>query len=241
MSKMRECGVIGRWAATACAAMLAAGSAAGELPADAIKKMASDEFAVRRLGYEQAKEWAQKNLKNAPEMLYKEWKRSPDPEVKTRCYTLMKETLLQRKYGRGRGFVGVRMEEVAIPGKKGAAALVGVRVMQVLPDTPGKKAGLVAGDVVTGVDAVDFSKRPGRRLPDHATNEFSRYIQSKHPGDTITLHIVRAGKKIQKKVTLMKRPAEADRFGDPLGRRAEARREARERYFNDWLKKMGGE
>lgn len=223
-----------------CGTLFMMVSAYAQLPKESLTRMGSDQFSERQKGYDEIKKWSVKNLKNSPETLYAAWKKSEDPEVKTRCYTLMKEVLLQRKFGRGRGFVGVRMDDAVLPGKPGEAAVLGVRIIQVLPDTPGQKAGLIAGDVVIGVDKVDFNKAPRARAQNGVTEVFSIYIQSKQPDDVITLHIMRAGKKIDIDVKLMLRPAAADNFGDPFGRRRENERNVAEKYFADWLKKMGG-
>jgi len=206
-------------------------------PKEALVKMASDKFAERELGYENLKKWSMANMKTSPEVLFSTWKKMVDPEVKTRCYSLMKEVLILRQFGRGRGFVGVRMDSVALPGKPGEAAVLGVRITQVIVDTPGAKAGLMAGDVVLAVDKLDFNQLPEGRLRLGTVEVLSSYIQSKHPGDTITLQIMRAGKKIEKKVTLMLRPPEVDR--DPFGRVPENDiHEKKEKYFEDWLFNM---
>lgn len=213
-------------------------------PDGALKKLSSDKYTVRENAYGEMYRWAVKNIEEAPETLHGAWRASEDPEVKTRCYTLMKEMVEQRKFGRGKGFVGIRMDEFMVPGREGAPARAGVRVSLVLVDTPAAKAGLKVGDVIVGVDEIDFNKnpqvrvaRPGVMLMGSVV-KFSDYIQSKQPDDVITLHLMRAGKVFDMKITLMKRPASAD--VDPFGgpRRNDAKEEA-DRFFKKWLKEKG--
>ena len=201
-------------------------AAAPVLPQGVIKKLSSDQYEVREKAYAGLHQWAVTNMKDSPEVLYQAWKTCEEPEAKTRCYSLMEEMVIQRKYGRGKGFVGIRMEEFLVPGKEGKAGRPGIRVSFVLPDTPAAKAGLKVGDVVLGVDDLDFSKMPkvgeariGIGLGMGTVLKFSEYIQSKQPDDVITLHLMRAGKVSDMKIKLMKRPASADEVQlDPFGR-----------------------
>ena len=89
---------------SASLAMVGAMTASAQVPEAALQKMASAEFSVREQGYEVAKKWSLANVKTAPELLYKAWLNQEDPEVKTRCYTLMKDAVIHREFGRGKGF-----------------------------------------------------------------------------------------------------------------------------------------
>ena len=216
-----------------------------KLPDAELAKLSSDKYDVREKAYGEMYRWAVKNIKEAPELLHGAWRASEDPEAKTRCYTLMKEMVQQRKFGRGKGFVGIRMDEFMVPGKQGALGRAGVRVSLVLADTPAAKAGLKVGDVIVGVDEIDFSKIPqvrdvrlGGVIGMGSVLKFSDYIQAKQPDDVITLHLIRAGKLMDMKITLMKRPPSAD---DPFGRgdgQNDDKIEA-DRFFKKWLKEKG--
>lgn len=216
-----------------------------QLPDGVLGKLSSEQYEVREKAYGELYRWAVKNIKDSPETLHSTWRASEDPEAKTRCYTLMKEMVLQRNFGRGKGFVGIRMDEFVVPGKQGAPGRAGVRVSLVLADTPAAKAGLKVGDVIVGVDEIDFSKVPqvrdarlGVAIGMGSVLKFSDYIQAKQPDDVINLHLMRAGKMVDMKITLMKRPASAD--VDPFGgtRRNDTKVEA-DRFFKKWLKEKG--
>ena len=222
-----------------CAPLLA------EPSQELLGKMNSDKFEVRDQAYKDLKKWAIENIKTSPEQLHKAWKESEQPEVKSRCYELMKGLVIQRRFGKGRGFIGIRMQETIVkdPGQK--ELLSGVHVTLVMPDTPGERAGLKMNDVIVGVDKLDFGvakhvHRPqagagfNLRIDSGTVNRFGDYIQSKQPDDTVTLRILRGAKKLEVKVKLMKRPESAD-VGvlGGVDRHAE-----KETFFKTWLKSM---
>ncbi|MDI6857434.1 MAG: PDZ domain-containing protein [Dehalococcoidia bacterium] len=82
----------------------------------------------------------------------------------------------------------------------------GVYVVQVDPGGPAAQAGLVGaeppgatvldippgGDVITGVDSQTIK----------TSDDLISYIDSKSPGDKVTLHVIRGGDKIDLDVTL---------------------------------------
>jgi C-terminal processing protease CtpA/Prc len=99
---------------------------------------------------------------------------------------------------RGRGFVGIglMLHPLFDPGGK---LLFGVKVTQVMPEFPGAKAGLKAGDLITGVDDLALDDQ-------EADQKFMDFIGKKGPGKTVTLKISRNGEGKEYKVTLARRP-----------------------------------
>jgi len=206
------------------------------MPDGAVEQLSSEKFEVRASAYAELKKWSKKNLKSSPEQLHKRWSASDDPEVKTRCYTLMKEMVVQRKFGKGKGFVGIMMDPMLIGGaQRQGNPQVGISIVQVLPKTPAKKARLQPGDVIVGIDEVDFRKLPENKKQTDVRSIFQEYVKSKHPDDVITLHLLRAGKAMDQEVTLMKRPVSADQGFFNRGESLE--RAESEAYFEKWLKK----
>ena len=241
--------------------VLLTGFVAAELPKDVLGKLGSDQFEVRQKAYAELKEWSVGNLKTSPSLLYKVWAKSKDPEVKSRCYVLMKEAAIVRHFGKGQGFVGIVMSAAVIAGKEGEPDRSAVGITEVRVNTPAEKSGLKVGDIILGIDDCDFhaerlkqaldaahdgkpkvipraDPRMGnfQLLRDPVVDIMGDYIKSKHPGDEVTLHMFRQGKKIEQKLMLMKRPAYAnvDRFGRML---QDPRKEGDD-FFEDWLKKM---
>jgi len=199
-------------------------NAAVEVPKDLLGDLSSDQFDVRDQAYAGLKKWAKKNVKISPELLHASWVESQDPEVKTRCYVLMKDAAIHRNFGRGRGFVGIRMDPRA----------QGIRVLDVVANTPAQKAGLVVGDVILGVDQLDCTNLPGQHKKRDNLTLFQEYIKSKQPDDVVVLHLLRGGKKIDKEVTLMKRPASVDQ--GVFGHQVPDEKAEHDAYFEKWLK-----
>ncbi len=72
----------------------------------------------------------------------------------------------------------------------------GVVLMQILPDTPAERAGLKKFDLVVKVDGTSVG----------TIKELARKIRSKSPGDSVTLHVIRDGKRKKVDVTLGSSP-----------------------------------
>jgi len=229
----------------------------GVLPKGELTKLGSDQFEERQKAYVELKKWSVDNLKTSPELLYKVWAKSENPEVKTRCYVLMKEAAIVRQFGKGQGFVGIVMDVANIAGKEGEPGRSAVRIAEVRANTPAEKSGLKVGDVILGIDDCDFHAEslkqaldaahggkpklvPGmnpRLIRNPVVNVMADYVKSMHPGDEVTLHMLRHGKEVEKKLTLMKRPAYAN--VDAFGRMLQDSRKDEDDFFEGWLEKMG--
>ena len=211
-----------------------------------LKRMNSDEFKVRGEAYEELSKWAKANTETSPEELYQAWKTSDQPEVRSRCYGLMEEIVVLRRFGKGRGYIGIRMQQLVVQHPKRVQRRAGVQITAIMPDTPAAKAGLKMNDIVWSADQCRLDRLPvdmrglkvDRGFGQEAVSIFSAYIQSKKPGDTVSLHILRQGEEIKLDVKLMRRPDELD--VDAFGRRADLSRQKKE-FFESWLKKMASE
>ena len=216
-----------------------------ELPPGLVEKLSSDDFEVREKAYAGLHKWSEANIKASPELLFKAWKGNDDPEVQTRCYNLMREMVVQKEFGKGKGFLGIRMTGVILPAKPGGpAGLQAVRVENILDDTPAQKVGLRMGDLIVRVDELDLQQanpanlgaevKPGRLrlgLEMHSVSRFSDYIKSKQPGEKVVLHCLRGNQHLEIEVRLMKlAPA-----NDPTHEQIEA---ASEMFFRQWLEEM---
>ncbi|MCK0196327.1 Do family serine endopeptidase [Ancylobacter sp. 6x-1] len=108
-----------------------------------------------------------------------------------------------------RGYVGVQIQPVSddVAEALGMSDAKGALIAQVQPGTPGEKAGLKAGDVVTAID--------GDTVKD--AREMSRKIAMKKPGTTVKLDVLRDGKPTTVSITLEQLPTDVasnDRTGD---------------------------
>jgi serine protease Do len=90
--------------------------------------------------------------------------------------------------------IGVSITDVTPENAKffDSASATGAVVSQVESDSPGARAGLKIGDVITGLD--------GQKISD--AGELQAIITSKHPGTEIKLDVMRDGKHVSVPVTL---------------------------------------
>jgi serine protease Do len=100
------------------------------------------------------------------------------------------------------GYVGIEIMEITEEEAKstGAEAGGGAYVARVMPDAPGAKAGVRAGDVVVAV---------GDR-PVHDPDDVIQAVQATPVGEKVPLTVLRKGKKVTLTVEVARRPAPKD-------------------------------
>ncbi len=111
-----------------------------------------------------------------------------------------------------RGYLGVSIQEVTPELAKafGLPSASGTLIGDVTPDSPGAKAGLQKGDVVTAIN--------GQTVSDY--NELRLRISQMAPGSTVKLDVMRGGQKRQMTATLAEFPAEQAASANPSGAEA---------------------
>ncbi|WP_029354071.1 Do family serine endopeptidase [Bosea sp. 117] len=99
-----------------------------------------------------------------------------------------------------RGYVGVQIQPVSddVADALGLKDVQGALIAQVQSGTPGEKAGLKAGDIVTAIDGVKIKD----------AREMSRKIAQQKPGTSVKLDVLRDGKPTTVSVTLEQLPNE---------------------------------
>jgi serine protease Do len=104
------------------------------------------------------------------------------------------------------GFIGIGINDVTPDNAKffDSKNATGAVVTQVDPNTPGAKAGLRVGDVIT--------KLNGKSVSD--AGELQMQVGQKRAGDTIQLEVLRDGKTVNVPVTLESMNASASNSGD---------------------------
>jgi len=107
------------------------------------------------------------------------------------------------------GHIGIGISDVTPENAKffGDSAMLGAVVTQVDPDSPGAKAGLQIGDVITEID--------GHKVSD--AGELQVTVSEKQPGTTIHLTVLRDGKTINVPVTLEELGSRSDDSGSHSG------------------------
>src|SRR5882724_5923640 len=99
------------------------------------------------------------------------------------------------KYGKvSHGYIGIGINDVTPENARffNVKKAEGALVSQIEPNSPGAKAGLKTGDVITGID--------GQPVSD--SGELQVVVGQKSPGTTINLDVVRDGKSLKVPVTL---------------------------------------
>ncbi len=106
-----------------------------------------------------------------------------------------------------RGYMGIRPQEVTETIRKamGLEDTRGVLVAEVVAGAPAEGAGLKPGDVIVQVDGV---KTEG-------VEHFRRQIAALAPGTTVTLSVVRDGRRLTKSVKLVEFPEDEQQSGRP--------------------------
>lgn len=92
------------------------------------------------------------------------------------------------------GYLGVQMLPNAM----------GVRIDQVMKDTPAEKAGIKAGDIVVGLDSASIK----------TVDQMMEMLAGRKPGDKIALKVLRDGAEIELKATLARRPRDQFNRGE---------------------------
>jgi len=201
-------------------------------PADALKRLAAEDFKERKTGQDTLLAWGRKNPKEGMEWLYRHAATEADPEIRKRCLGVLRELVMDIYRKDGEGYIGIMMQAVAavVPGDAGNR--FGVRITFVMPGGPAAKAGLPVGDVIVGV---------GDRIwrDADAVQDLQKWIRARKPGSKITLKALRGNAVVDVEVTLDRRPQEVERmlpFGD-MPDVGKLQREAEDAYFQDWLEK----
>lgn len=101
-----------------------------------------------------------------------------------------------RKYGEvKRAILGVRIQDITaeLAAEKGIKNIEGVYIPEVVDGGAADKAGVKAGDVILKIDGATINK----------ASELQEEISKYHPGDDVTVTILRDGKTIEKTVKLL--------------------------------------
>ena len=106
-----------------------------------------------------------------------------------------------------RGYLGVMIQEVtpALAKAFQLNSVGGALVGDVTPDSPGAKAGLQKGDVITSINGTDVTDFQELRLR----------ISQSAPGDTVKLGVMRNGKKMEVTAKLIDLPEKAEASAAP--------------------------
>lgn len=91
-------------------------------------------------------------------------------------------------------FGGARGPMLGVSGEDDPA---GCRILSIAPDSPAAKAGVKVGDIIVRFDGMDVTK----------FDELVERINTHKAGDEVSFRVLRAGKPVELKATLARRPA----------------------------------
>jgi serine protease Do len=115
---------------------------------------------------------------------------------------LAKQLIPQLQTGKiSRGYLGVSVSELTpelAQGFRVPEGTKGALVQNVVPNAPGAKAGLAAGDIVVSLNG----------KPVESPAQLTRGVSSVPPGNKVTIGVLREGKKRDFTITVAKRPDE---------------------------------
>lgn len=134
------------------------------------------------------------------EELFEIYVASDSPEVQSRILPILKELVLTEQFGPGDGFIGIKMGpgrgiDRAVPEGRGPYF---IQIGEVLVDGAGALAGLRPNDQILGLNDEDYSQAD-------SLAKFQADVRNFHPGQTITLHILRENEALSLPVTLIRR------------------------------------
>lgn len=214
-----------------------------ELPAELVTGLQSEKFAERETAEAGLLAWGRQRADEAMDEFYRQSREAAEPEVRQRCHDVLRELVVDDYLRNGVGYLGVRMnpalEQVMVAGE--AKPRFAIRLLQVEMDTPAKQAGLVAGDLLLGVNDRMWGAND-------QSEEATKVIKGFKAGAKVTISLFRDGKVVEIPVVLGRRPAFADvpmllGFGEMPGPDAikQAEEAAREEYFRRWLDRKHAE
>jgi len=229
------------WIAAAVMAVAMPVALALELPSELLTGLQAEKFADREQAEAGLLAWARQRPDEAMDPLYQQSRTAAEPEVRERCNDVLRELVGDEYLRNGVGYLGVRMnpvvELVMVAGEVNPR--FGIRLLQVEADTPARKAGVVAGDVLLGVNDRNWKQEDSSEVATEVIKGFKA-------GTKVTVRLFREGKVVELPVELGKRPAIADvamllGMGAPGPEEIEAaERNAKEDYFRRWLARKKG-
>lgn len=198
-----------------------------EPTAELFTHLNADSYADRHKAQIELATWADENPDQALEQFFDAYAAAKSPELKTRLGQLLRERVLFDKFGRPKGFVGIRMDN-GVEKVDGEIHAV-VVVTSVVKGSPAEVFGLKHGDALWRVDQQTFNNNA------FASLQFIQIVTTKREGDTIVIDLLRDAKPIEIKLVLGALPAELEQQHN---RRLNKDPQLdKENYFNDWLQK----
>lgn len=207
-------------------------SFAQELPSDVLTALNAEDFRIRENAQEKLLSWSREYPHIAMDKLYRKSRSATEPETRERCNNVLRSLVNDEYLKEGEGFIGIHMQDEMkeLPGDP--KPRVSIRVMQVMPDSAGHRAGLLMNDLIVGLN--DQVWRAGE-----AVRSFSESIREFKPGTKVILKVLRDKDLIDLQVILGRRPLIADNpfLNERPDDENAAEQAAKEAYFRRWMER----
>ncbi|WP_411827071.1 PDZ domain-containing protein [Luteolibacter sp. AS25] len=206
---------------------------AKEIPLKITHGLESEQFEDREVAQKALLKWALASGDLSITSLAAFVRQSDDPEVSHRAFEVLRE-LSDRDYlvAGGKGYLGIRMEEVELPELDGVRNSYAVLVVTVLKSTPAEEAGLKNGDIIAKVNGGGWKVQG-------AMEDFRTRIGEMSPAVEVSLLVLRGDERLELKVKLGRSPVEdIEMLNGDVG---ELDRKMKDAHFKHWLRKNGVE
>lgn len=214
-----------------CSVMLVVSASGEALPSHLLEGLSSEQFQVRESSQLELEKWVDEKGESGVNEVFDIYQKSDDPEVRSRCYRLLRSQSDEDYLNDGKGYLGVQMREemAVIPGDD--KPRYGIRIILVQPGSQAEIGGIKVGDLIVSLDGKKWYN-------EGAINEFTVTISSYKPRKKILFEVLRQGEEnlIEVPVILGKRPVEDLNmlyYNDPM----KLDKDARDKYFEEWLEK----
>lgn len=215
----------------------AGNASAVEIPGEPLGRLASPEFRQRESAQSELLAWGRAQREPARLALLEASQSARDPEVRARCFNVLRDLINEQYMTEGDGYMGIRLKDELTEISAEPKPCHVLRVTEVVAGMPAAKAGIGMNDLIVSLDGHFWHDGDASPL-------FIDQVRSKKPGNTVVLGILRDGKILKLEVVLTRRPIYPEgllQMGGNLMLSAPepdsqgVERAAKEAYFRQWL------
>ena len=191
----------------------------------AIEQLGAEKWSDRQAAREKVDEWARTGFDSFAALAVREMEANEEPEIRLQLRDALKSIIVDKDFF-AQGFLGIQMAQAVVPVMVDNREYHPVDITQVIPDCAAIKHDMRAGDRILSIDGKACHRQS------FPVTQFTQYIRSRKPGETVKLLYLSAGRTVAKQVVLGKRPEELS---------AQSLEERQEQFFEDWLQRFRDE
>jgi predicted metalloprotease with PDZ domain len=212
--------------------VLIALTSAEEVPEKLLEGLSSEQFKQREASQVELQKWVDQNGQAAITSIYRVYIGSDDPEIRSRCLRLLRTQSDKDYLNDGKGYLGVQLAEEMLEIVGDDKPRICLKITYVMPGSQAELAGIKAGDIIASMDGEKWYEVG-------AVQKLINTVASYKPLRRVVFEIKRPGEValIEVPVILGKRPVDdlgAMYYGDI----SQLEKEAKDKHFDEWLKKQ---